>query len=182
VVGRSCRTRGPSGGLTAAAARGAAPPAPAVESLNGRADVLYVVNDALGSLLLRANEVIDQVPMSACGRYCCKSLFGVMNQNFLEPLMRLARGDVRDHIALHKRLRTSVVALKSTQQQRSPKIDFREIFRVVRFSTFATWGNSGIEPDKGEGISFPGKYGASLIRPCNDGERQWNFMSDLTCR
>jgi hypothetical protein len=24
------------------------------------------------------------------------------------------------------------------QQQRSPKIDFREIFRVVRFSTFAT--------------------------------------------
>jgi len=36
-------------------------------SLNGRADALYVVNDALGSFLLRANEVIDQVPMSACG-------------------------------------------------------------------------------------------------------------------
>ena len=35
-------------------------------SLNGRArDALYVVNDALGSFLLRANEVIDQVPMSA---------------------------------------------------------------------------------------------------------------------
>jgi hypothetical protein len=31
-------------------------------------------------------------------------------------------------------------------------------------------------------ISSPGKYGASLMRPCNDGERQWNFMSDLTCR
>jgi hypothetical protein len=30
-------------------------------SLSGRADALYVVNDALGSLLLRANEVIDQV-------------------------------------------------------------------------------------------------------------------------
>ncbi len=45
--GSSCRTRGPRGGLTAGAARGAAPPAPAVESLNGRADVLYVVNDAL---------------------------------------------------------------------------------------------------------------------------------------
>jgi hypothetical protein len=27
---------------------------------------LRVVNDALGSFLLRANEVIDQVPMSAC--------------------------------------------------------------------------------------------------------------------
>jgi len=37
-------------------------------SLNGRADALYVVNDALGSFLLRANEVIDQVPMSACER------------------------------------------------------------------------------------------------------------------
>jgi hypothetical protein len=33
----------------------------------GGADALYVVNDAPGSLLLRANEVIDQVPMSACG-------------------------------------------------------------------------------------------------------------------
>jgi len=62
VVGRSCRTpAGPSGDLTAAAARGAAHP------LSGRADALYVVNDALGSFLLRANEVIDQVPMSACG-------------------------------------------------------------------------------------------------------------------
>jgi hypothetical protein len=35
--------------------------------LSGRADALYVVNDARGSFLLRANEVIDQVPMSACG-------------------------------------------------------------------------------------------------------------------
>ena len=35
---------------------------------SGRAaDVLDVVNDALKSFLLRANEVIDQVPMSACG-------------------------------------------------------------------------------------------------------------------
>jgi hypothetical protein len=33
------------------------------------ADALYVVNDALGSFLLRANEVIDQVPMSACGPF-----------------------------------------------------------------------------------------------------------------
>jgi hypothetical protein len=24
------------------------------------------------------------------------------------------------------------------------------------FGTFATWGNSGIEPDKGKGISSPG--------------------------
>ena len=39
-------------------------------SLSGRADALYIVNDALGSFLLRANEVIDQVPMSACGVVC----------------------------------------------------------------------------------------------------------------
>ena len=57
MVGKSCRIRGPSGDLTAAAARG----------LSGRADALYVINDVLGSFLLRANEVIDQVPMSARG-------------------------------------------------------------------------------------------------------------------
>ena len=28
---------------------------------------------------------------------------------------------------------------------------------------FATWGNSGIEPDKGKGISSPGTYEASLM-------------------
>jgi hypothetical protein len=48
--------------------------------------------------------------------------------------------------------------------------------------TFATWGNSGIEPDKGKGISSPGKYEASLMWPRNDGERQWSTMSDWTCR
>jgi hypothetical protein len=36
--------------------------------LSGSAAELYVVNDALGSFLLRANEVIDQAPMFACGR------------------------------------------------------------------------------------------------------------------
>jgi hypothetical protein len=66
-------------------------------------------------------------------------------------------------------------------QFRSPG-RFREIFGVVRFSTFATWGNSGIEPDKGKGISSPGTYEASLMWPRNDGERQWNTMSDWTCR
>ena len=70
----------------------------------------------------------------------------------------------------------------ATQQQRGLKINLRKIFRVVRFSTFATWGNSGIEPDKGKGISSPGTYEAGLMWPCNDGERQCNTMSDLTCR
>src|SRR4029077_19048952 len=48
--------------------------------------------------------------------------------------------------------------------------------------TFATWGNSGIEPDKGKGISSPGTYEAGLMWPRNDGERQWSTMSDWTCR
>ena len=48
--------------------------------------------------------------------------------------------------------------------------------------TFATWGNSGIEPDKGKGISSPGTYEANLMWPRNDGERQWNTMSDWTYR
>ncbi len=47
--------------------------------------------------------------------------------------------------------------------------------------TFATWGNSGIEPDKGKGISSPGTYEASLMWLRNDGERQWNTMLDWTC-
>jgi hypothetical protein len=41
-------------------------------SPGGRADALDVVNDAPGSLLLRASEVIDHVPTSACGTF----LFG----------------------------------------------------------------------------------------------------------
>src|SRR2546421_11690676 len=49
-------------------------------------------------------------------------------------------------------------------------------------ATSATWSNSGIEPDKDKGISSPGTYGASLMWPPNDGERQWNTMSDWTYR
>ena len=83
--------------------------------------------------------------------------------------MRFARGDVRDHIVLHHR--PSYRRYSGLQRRESPKINFREIFEVVRFSTFATWGNSGIEPDNGKGISSPGTYEASLMWPCNDGER-----------
>jgi|SRR5580700_7188964 hypothetical protein len=58
-------------------------------------------------------------------------------------------------------------------------------FRIIDTfgkTTFATWGNSGIEPDKGKGISSPGTYEASLMWPRNDGERQWNTMSGWTYR
>ena len=56
------------------------------------------------------------------------------------------------------------------------------IFDTFCQTTFATWGNSGIEPDKGKGISSPGTYEANLMWPRNDGERQWNTMSDWTYR
>jgi hypothetical protein len=55
-----------------------------------RAGALYVVNGALGSFLLRADEVTDQVPMSACGHetvmavqsphVCCRGQSGVRRE------------------------------------------------------------------------------------------------------
>jgi transposase len=47
---------------------------------------------------------------------------------------------------------------RALQWQKSPMRYIREIFRAPRFSSFSTWGNSGIEPDKGKGISSPGTY------------------------
>jgi hypothetical protein len=58
---------------------------------------------------------------------------------FLEPLMRFTSSDVRDHIVSSKIDHGPPEwRRKAMQQQRTPKINFREIFRVVRFSTFAT--------------------------------------------
>jgi|SRR3954454_22415555 len=66
-------------------------------------------------------------------------------RKFLEPLMRFTSGDVRGpYRFIQNRSRAPAVALKAIQQQRSRQINFREIFRVVRFSTFATISaNSG---------------------------------------
>jgi len=98
-------------------------------------------------------------------------------------LMRFALVDLRDQIVSLKRDHgPSYQRYRALQQKGRLKLDFREIFSVVRFSNFATWGNSGIEPDKGKGISSPGRYEASLMWPRNDGERQWNAMSDWTYR
>ena len=97
--------------------------------------------------------------------------------------MRLSRCEVRDHIDCRKNDRwRSYRFYKALQRLKSPMRDIREIFGAPRFSSFSTWGNSGIEPDKGKGISSPGTYEASLMWPRNDGERQWSTMSDWTCR
>jgi hypothetical protein len=97
--------------------------------------------------------------------------------------MRFARSDMRGYIVSHKNDYGASHWLYGVLQWRSRlKINFCEILGAGRFSTFATWGNSGIEADKGNGISPPGTYEASLMWPCNDGERQWNTMSDWTLK
>ena len=67
---------------------------------------------------------------------------------------------------------------------------YLHIFKVIAISIdlwepsifdFCKW-DCGIEPDKGKGISSPGTYEASVMWPPDDGERQWNSMSDWTCR
>src|ERR1700724_3299823 len=60
-------------------------------------------------------------------------------QNFIGALMRFARGDVSDHIVSHKNDHgPSWRRYRPSQRQRRLKINFREIFGVVRISTFAT--------------------------------------------
>src|SRR5712671_4478552 len=67
-----------------------------------------------------------------------KSFWGD-ERNFLEPLMRFTRGDVRDHIDSSKIDHgPSYCRRRALRQQERLRIDFREILRVVRFSTFAT--------------------------------------------
>jgi hypothetical protein len=68
-----------------------------------------------------------------------KKSFLAVEQNLLGPLMRFARGDVRDHIVSHKNDHgPSYRPYRGLQRKRRLRIHFREIFGVVRFSTFAT--------------------------------------------
>jgi hypothetical protein len=99
-----------------------------------------------------------------CPPILLKKSFWGDDHNFSGLLMRFARGDMRDHIVSHKNDHGASYERYGVLQWWSRlKIDFCEIFDVVRFSTFATWGNSGIEPDKGKGISSPGTYEVGLM-------------------
>jgi len=65
--------------------------------------------------------------------------FGGDERNFLGPLMRFVRRDVRDLIAHQKNGHGASYRRHRVLQRRSRlKFDFRGIFCVVRFSTFAT--------------------------------------------
>jgi hypothetical protein len=67
-----------------------------------------------------------------------KSFWGD-DRTFSGPLMRFARGDMRDHIVSHKNDHGASCWRYGRLQWRSRlKINICEIFRVVRFSTFAT--------------------------------------------
>jgi hypothetical protein len=68
-----------------------------------------------------------------------KKSFSADQLKFLGPLMRFARGDVRDHIVSPKNDHGPLYRpYRALQRQRRQKINFREIFGVARFSTFAT--------------------------------------------
>jgi hypothetical protein len=75
-----------------------------------------------------------------------KKFFLGDERNFLGPVMRFVRGDVREpHCFAQKRPRTIVSALQSVAAVEAAKISFRKIFGIVRFSTFATVSaNSGL--------------------------------------
>ena len=77
--------------------------------------------------------------MSASEWIVLKKSFWGDERKFLEPLMRFARGDMRDHIVSHKNDHGASYRRYGVLQWRSRlKISFCEIFGVVQFSTFAT--------------------------------------------
>jgi hypothetical protein len=79
-----------------------------------------------------------RVRTTAYGGYCCKSLFGGRTKFFRAADAFCVRRCEGPYRLIQNRTRTSVVALKSDAAAERSKINFREIFRVVRFSTFAT--------------------------------------------
>src|SRR5258705_6091622 len=68
-----------------------------------------------------------------------KKSYWADERNFLAPLVRPTRGDVRDHIDSHKSdRRSSCLSYKGLQRRKQRKTDLREIFGAAEFSTFST--------------------------------------------
>jgi hypothetical protein len=87
--------------------------------------------------------VSSAAPLRSCEgrlwRILLKKSFGDEEQNFIGLLMRFMRDDVRDHVASKKNDHgASYRRYEASQPWRRPKINFCEIFDVVRFSTFST--------------------------------------------
>jgi len=80
-----------------------------------------------------------KLTMSALEGILLQKSFGGDERNFLGPLMRFVRRDVRDLIAHQKNgHEASYRRHRALQRWSRAKFGFREIFSVVRFSTFAT--------------------------------------------
>jgi hypothetical protein len=76
--------------------------------------------------------------MSVVGGIVLKKSFLGDERNFLGPLIRFARGDVRVHVSHKNDHGPSYRRYRALQRSRRLRINSREIFDVVRFSTFAT--------------------------------------------
>jgi hypothetical protein len=77
--------------------------------------------------------------MAAFREILLKKSFLADERNFLRPLMRFALGDVRGLIVLDKNdYGPSYRSYRALQRWERLGIDFREIFSLVRFSTFST--------------------------------------------
>ena len=68
-----------------------------------------------------------------------KKSFLADERNFSAPLVRPARGDVRDHIDSYKSdRRSSYLSYSGLQRRKQRNTDLREIFGAAQFSTFST--------------------------------------------
>jgi hypothetical protein len=74
-----------------------------------------------------------------CGSMLSKKSFLADERNFLAPLVRPTRGNVRDHIESHKSdRRPSYMPYGGLRRRRQRKTDLRESFGAAQFSTFST--------------------------------------------
>jgi hypothetical protein len=86
------------------------------------------MTDCEGSAILRRSSPL----MSAVVAIVLQKSFWDGDQNFSGPLMPFARGDIRDHIVLHKNDHGASYGRCAVLQWRSRlKISFCEIFGVV---------------------------------------------------
>ena len=73
------------------------------------------------------------------GSILLKKSFLADERNFSAPLVRPARGDVRDHIDSYKSdRRSSYLSYSGLQRRKQRNTDLREIFGAAQFSTFST--------------------------------------------
>jgi hypothetical protein len=88
---------------------------------------------------LAASFISSQACDVCCWQILLQKYFWAGELKFSEPLMRLVPHDVRDHIVLLQNDHgPSYRRHGASQRQRCVEIDFREIFGVIGFSTFAT--------------------------------------------